>query len=52
MQCDRRAQDGGVIWRRRVIDDRLGKINMMIHLGDEFEEDSGSDFRSVCNDLR
>jgi hypothetical protein len=51
-QCDGRAQDGGVVWRRGGIDGRPVKVNAMIPLGDGFEEDGGSDFCGVCNGVR
>lgn len=47
MQCDGRAQDGGVVWRRGGIDGRPGKVNAMIFLEDGVEEDGGSSFYGV-----
>ena len=51
-QCDGRAHDGGVVWRRGSIDGRPGKVNAMIPLEDGVEEDGGSNFYYVCIGVR
>ena len=42
-QCDGRAHDGGVLWRRGDVDDMPSKVNVLIPLGDGLAEDGGSD---------
>jgi hypothetical protein len=53
MQCNGRAQDGDIDWRRGDVDERPRKVNVLISLGDGFVEDVCSDsmvYAMACDD--
>jgi hypothetical protein len=52
MWGDGRAHDGGAVWHHGGVDGGSGKINVLINLGDGFEEDDDSDFCGMCVGMR